>query len=130
MKSKVKSHRGRREKGAEGEREAAKEIMRRCQGIHAERNARNGKPTSDVVVWRTGCENAKQHIIEIKRVESLDIGTRAMERIRGQATKDGAIGILWRRNRKPWRLEVCSRDLGWVTVSGEAVWDVIWEIVQ
>lgn len=132
MKSKVKSAKGRRTKGASGEREAACLIMQNCPGLHAERNARNGKVDTDVLVWRR--DGNTQYRFEVKRVESLDLGTKAMEKIRFKATEDDASGILWRRNGEKWRLDVVTQILGghfrWVTVSGDDVWRVIEEIVQ
>lgn len=128
---------GRRSKGASGEREAAKAIMANTC-LKAERNARNGKATSDVVVWRP--DGTRQHLVEVKRVESLDIGTKQMQGYREQAEKDGAIGILWRRNREAWRLEAATvprRPDGdvlwagacWATFSGDDVWRVLEALV-
>lgn len=156
MKSKVKSHAGRRAKGSAGEREAAHAIEKNCPGLRAERNARNGKATPDVLVWRPDVrlgswrttspvdgnvtsgpvevDYAKRHLLEVKRVESLDIGTKAMATIRNQAVDDGAIGILWRTNGKGWRLDCVvavskTRHL-WATVSGDEVWEALTELVE
>ncbi len=147
MRSKVKSKAGCRAKGCDGEREAAAAINANCRdlsghrAIVAERNARNGKATTDVVVrvmcnchsggssYECECSNIS-HLFEVKRVESLDIGTAAMSAIREQAQKDGALGILWRRNRQAWRLEVYRAPLGWATYSGSDVWRVLETIVQ
>jgi hypothetical protein len=128
MSSKVKSKGGCRAKGASGERQAAKDIMANCPAIAAERNARNGKACSDVLVWlRDSSEPAK--VLEVKRVESLDLGTKAMAKIREQATADGAIGVLWRRNRSTWRLD-CQWYGSWVTFSGDDVWRQIERLVS
>lgn len=127
MASKVKSRAGCRNKGASGEREAAKAIMANCPGVAADRNARNGKATSDVLVWMRDSTEPPR-LLEVKRVESLDIGTKAMAKIREQATADGAIGVLWRRNRSTWRLD-CQWYGSWVTFSGPDVWRQIESIV-
>jgi hypothetical protein len=150
--SKVKSKGGCRAKGASGERQAANDIMANCPGLKAERNARNGKATSDVLVWEPQTHQggfhqiqyadgtvsaliplnhdvATRHLLEVKRVESLDIGTKAMAKIREQATADGAIGVLWRRNRSSWRLD-CQWYGSWVTFSGDDVWRQIERLVS
>lgn len=119
---------GERDKGASGEREAAKAIEKNCPGLRAERNARNGKPTSDVLVWRT-TDGSYARLIEIKRVESLDIGTKAMAKVREQAAQDGAIGVLWRQNAKGWRLEAWWHPVGWATYSGDDAWRMIERLV-
>ena len=131
---------GRRSKGASGEREAAKAIMAHTC-LNAERLARNGKQDSDVLVWpkcrkcmgkpsdgHCTCHLEHPKILEVKRVESLDIGTAQMAKYREQAEKDGAIGILWRRNRGSWRLEATVIRDGWrwwATYSGDDVWRVL-----
>lgn len=129
MKSKVKSAKGRRNKGHNGEREVARLIMKNCPGLHAERNARNGITDTDVLVWRVA--GGTQYRFEVKRVESLDIGTKAMEKIRAKADADNAVGILWRRNGEKWRLDAHERGgPHWATFSGDSTWRVIEEIVQ
>jgi hypothetical protein len=124
MPSKVKSASGRRAKGAVGEREAAAAITQHCPTLRAERNARNGKATSDVLVWDES-RPGRQHLIEVKRQESLRLGTANMDKIRKQAEKDGVLGILWRHNHSPWLMEIKWGPLGWVTVSGTDVWRVL-----
>lgn len=140
MKSKVKSKGGCRAKGASGEREAARMIEKNCPGLRAERNARNGKATSDVLVWdrREYIDpttlrppaHIVAHLLEVKRVEGLDIGTKAMEKIRTQAQADGALGVLWRPNGRGWRLEAWWHPLGWATYSGDDVWRVMSLLVE
>lgn len=133
MKSKVKSHAGRRAKGAAGEREAAHAIEKNCPGLRADRAARNGKRDTDILVWQRGSPERVSKC-EVKRVESLDIGTKAMEKIREQSKADGAIGVLWRRNGRGWALEVLTQahtsgKWRWATYSGDSVWGVLSEIV-
>lgn len=137
-----------REKGASGEREAAKAIMAHTC-LNAERLARNGKQDSDVLVWpkcrkcmgkpsdgHCACHLERPKILEVKRVESLDIGTAQMAKYREQAEKDGAIGILWRKNRGAWRLECLTAPwraegdpMFWATYSGDDVWRVLEALV-
>ena len=152
MESKVKAHAGRRAKGAAGEREAAHAIEKNCPGLRAERNARNGKACTDVLVWqpdmrdggfltslaRDGTQThspiqadyAKRHLLEVKRQESLDIGTKAMAKIREQSKADGAIGVLWRPNGRGWRLEAWWHPVGWATYSGDDVWRMLSLLVE
>jgi hypothetical protein len=117
----------RRAKGADGEREAARTIMANCPSLRADRNARNGKACSDVIVWVDGDEKHPT-IFEVKRVESLDIGTKAMDKIRQQSIEDNSAGILWRPNNKPWRLD-CMWYGVWVTFSGDEVWRQVERLV-
>lgn len=133
MKSKVKTARGRRNKGCVGERDACAAIMRRCPELVAERNARNGKRDTDILVWRKD-RCGQKYLFEVKRVEGLDIGTKDMEKIRDKASHDRAAGILWRKNRGTWRLErvaqYADRCTCWATFSGDDVFDVISEVVK
>lgn len=125
---------GGRNKGNGGELEVAKLIRENCPGLSADRNARNGKEDTDVLVWRCSCSHdqcvcsSPRHAIEVKREKALNHGTAMMERFREKAIQDGAIGILWRRNREPWRLD-CQWYGSWVTFSGPDVWKQIESIV-
>ena len=117
-----------RAKGAKGERKACHAIKENCPSLRAERNARNGKACSDILVWVDGDEKHPV-VFEVKRNERLDLGTTLMEKFRRQAEADYAAGILWRPNGKSWRLD-CLYFGQWVTFSGDAVWRMVERLVQ
>lgn len=114
-----------RDKGARGENEAAKAIMANT-ALLADRNARNGLSDTDIRVWRK--DGRLMHRFEVKRREDLSIGTKLMDEFHAQAVKDGALGILWRKNRGKWRLDVltwCLDRWRWVTLTGADVWSAL-----
>lgn len=89
-----------RSKGARGEREAA--AFLNSLGFTAERNGRNGYSADDLIVK----ELPNVHI-EVKRDESIDVGTVALSEALSQAGSNagGRVAVvLWRKNRGGWRL--------------------------
>lgn len=89
-----------RSKGARGEREAA--AFLKSLGFTAERNGRNGYSADDLIV-----EELPNVHIEVKRDESIDVGTKALDDALAQAEAnavDRVAAVLWRKNRARWRL--------------------------
>jgi hypothetical protein len=106
-----------RRKGKDGELDLVHWL--RKHDIYAERGAqhRGGPHSPDVVVpdW------AWLHI-EAKRVQSMDLGSAALELALQQSEREAAPGqipvVFWRRNRRPWALS--WRDGGYlVTICGD-----------
>lgn len=101
-----------RDKGARGEREAAKYLTK--LGFDCQRNARNGISTDDL-----HCPGLPNVHIEVKfGYQSMDIHTASLRNALEQADKDADlkqnICVLWRPLRKPWRLT-------WILADGIAL---------
>ena len=97
-----------REKGARGEREAAKYLTK--LGFECERNGRNGYSTDDLRLPGL----PKVHV-EVKfGYADMDIHTASLRNALDQADKDAplsqSICVLWRPLRKPWRLTWIQSD--------------------
>lgn len=90
-----------RAKGCRVEREAAKYLTR--IGFPAERSARNGvRDGSDLII-----PSIPMWSVEVKGNESIDVGTRSLTAALEQARRrPGRPAVLWKHNRKPWRLSV------------------------
>ena len=95
-----------RAKGARIERAAAKYLT--SLGFPAERNARNGISTDDLVV--PSLQNVH---IEVKGDRKIGLGTAALASAIEQAERDSgdccAAVVLWYEHRKGWRLSAPDR---------------------
>lgn len=121
------------QKGKRGERTAAAYLN--SLGFNAERSARNGvKGCHDLIV-----HDLPNVSIECKYgVQGLDIGTKAMEDVIGQAIADSCIkyggtseatsvvvrearawAVIWQPSRKCWRLTYFAHPCGIVTQTGD-----------
>lgn len=93
-------------KGSRGERDAVK-FLKSLGFADAERTAQHcGK---DGEVGDVRCPESLPLIhFEVKRVEGMDLGTKALEKAWAQACRDCPKGktpaLLWRPNGKKWRL--------------------------
>ena len=89
-----------RAKGARGEREAAAYLTK--LGFPAERNARNGLSTDDLVI-----PSLPGVHIEVKRSEAIGLGTKALRDAIAQAESNAGARrafVLWKNNGCPWCL--------------------------
>lgn len=107
-----------RQKGARGEREAAKYLT--SLGFKAERNGRNGITSDDLIVSGTDMH------IEVKRVESMGVGTKALSdalRQSGENMRDGNVEccVLWRKNGGKWHLTMKMFGVEWTTAGDESI---------
>ena len=107
-----------RAKGARIERAAAKYLT--SLGFPAERNARNGKSTDDLVV-----PSLPNVHIEVKGDRKIDIDTQALCAAIDQAEEckhDGQLAcVLWYEHRKGWRLSLFDRDGLFATYTGDDI---------
>ena len=123
-----------RDKGARGEREAAKFLTR--LGFGCSRNARNGISTGDL----TAIESLPNVHIEVKfGYGAMDIHTADLRKAWEQAALEAwgsvpgsEVGplptVLWKPLRKPWRL-TWMESFGLVTTSGgEAIKGALLEL--
>lgn len=106
-----------RAKGARVEREAAKFLT--SIGFPAERNARNGKSTDDLVV-----PSLPGVHFEVKGDRSIGVGTKALDDAMDQAM-EAAAGhqvpvVLWKEHRKGWRLSFVPWIDGEIATVGES----------
>jgi hypothetical protein len=105
-----------RRKGAQGERLAAAYLA--SLGFPARRGQqfRGGGDSPDVI-----CDLAIH--LEVKRVETMDVGTKLLDDACIQAARDASgkpWAVLWRRNRGAWRLTYeLPEPWSTVTVSGD-----------
>lgn len=94
-----------RQKGARGEREAAKFASEKWGSVNARRACQIGVPGGrDVDHVLPGCR------VEVKRVEKLDVA-KAHRQASRDAGPDETPVVMHRVNRKPWMLTVDLRDL-------------------
>ncbi len=105
-----------RAKGARIERAAAKYLT--SLGFPAERNARNGISTDDLVV-----PSLPRVHIEVKGDRSIGLGTKALADAIEQAERDRGgrcAAVLWYEHRKGWRLSVLDCIGNTVTYAGSS----------
>jgi hypothetical protein len=123
-----------REKGARGEREAAR-YLTETLGFLASRMGRNGYSDEDLRC--RDCPVLSKVWIEVKRDESFDLHRQSLEDACEQAAEGAGVAVvidgvgidvgttkpwavLWRRNRSPWRLTfVAAQPPLLVTVTGD-----------
>lgn len=95
--------RGSRNKGAAGEREAARIITAELPEYPCERGARNGVRGADDAIGLPGIH------LEVKRQERIEI-EKWSQQSEGDA-KDGDIpAVIWRRSHQPWRVSMPLLD--------------------
>jgi Holliday junction resolvase len=108
-----------RQKGARCEREAAKYLT--DLGFPCSRNGRNGYSADDL------CTPFKWVHVEVKADQSIGLGTKALRDACEQAFIAAMSRprwcVLWKEDRKGWRLSFCSAP-GWypaeiLTVAGD-----------
>lgn len=108
-----------RQKGARCEREAAALLTK--LGFPCQRNGRNGYSADDL------CTPFKRVHVEVKADQSIGLGTKALrdacEQAYIAAMNRPRWVVLWKEDRKGWRLSFCEK-YGWhpqeiLTVAGD-----------
>lgn len=91
-----------RRKGKTGELEAAAYLTRLGFTARRGQQHKGGADSPDVV-----SDDLRHVHLEVKRVQSIDLGTKELAGALDQASRDAGgapYAVLWRRNRKPWCL--------------------------